>query len=127
MVENEHASAVALEESHGVLCADVRVVAGRIWPPACTLSGSGLAVAHEGEAAAFELIAIDQYGNAATSGGEFFELRAYRLLPGGQRRRTRVEVHHRRSNRGPWQSLCDCGGGCCCCCVACCCCCGAEL
>lgn len=100
VVENEIASAVAMEEAHGVLCAEVRVLAGAISPSACTLSGSGLSLAHENERAYFELLAIDTFGNAQAVGGERFELRAYRLLPAGQRKYTVVEYE-----------VSDCGDG----------------
>ena len=91
VVENAEASAVAFEEATGVLCAEVRVVAGPVFPSSCTLSGGGLSVAHEKERAIFELVAIDKHGNAATSGGETFELRAHRLLPAGGRKPARLE------------------------------------
>ena len=100
VVENEYASAVAIEEAQGTLCHEVTVLSGVMAPSACTLSGQGLSLAHENETAHFELIAIDEFGNANGLGGERFELRAYRLLPAGRRKRTTIEY-----------KISDCGDG----------------
>ena len=100
VVETAESSTVAADEATGVLSSEVKVIAGPIWPPACTLSGGGLGIAHEGEPAYFELVAIDQYGNASESGGEHFELRAHRLLPAGQRKLAKLDYE-----------ITDCGDG----------------
>jgi hypothetical protein len=89
-VEHEAARAIALEEAEGVISV-VKVVAGATWPPACALSGEGLVIGYEGEETAYEVQVYDRYGNAAACGGEHFELRAHKLLPGGMRRVTPLQ------------------------------------
>jgi hypothetical protein len=112
VAETAEATAAAAEEAEGVICDDVRVVAGAVHPPACTLGGEGLQIAHEGEPAFFELVAIDRHGNAAESGGEKIELIAHKLLPAGSRKLFPLEytIDDCGDGRYSVQYMADCAG-----------------
>lgn len=89
-VEHPAALAISVEEAEGALGV-VKIVAGATWPPACELHGDGLFVGYEGDESCYDVVAYDRHGNVASSGGERYELRAHKLLPGGTRRLTPLE------------------------------------
>lgn len=102
LVETAEAGYVASEED-GVLCAEVKVLAGATWPPACMLSGKGITVAYVGEACYLELVAVDKHGNVKVCGGDIFELRAHRVVPAGQRKQYDMDYDVLDSNDGRYK------------------------